>query len=123
VGSERTALLSGAGATCLTVLFAATYPARTSALVLVDGYARASGAPGYIPGLPPRLPPEDAERIRAGWGRGALLDILAPAEAGDAALRKSYSEYESLSASPGMAVAMIRMLYESGRACPSPACL
>jgi len=112
-GSERTALLSGAGASFLTILFAATYPDRTSALILVDGYARTSAAPGYVPGLPPRLPEEDAERIRAGWGHGALLDILAPGEAGDVLLRKSYSEYESLSASPGMAVAMIRMLYES----------
>jgi class 3 adenylate cyclase len=113
VGSERTALLSGAGASFLTILFAATYPDRTSALILVDGYARISAAPDYLPGLPARLPQEDAERIRAGWGSGALLDILAPGEAGDLALRKSYSEYESLSASPGMAVAMIRMLYES----------
>ena len=111
-GSERTALLSGAGTSYLTILFAATYPERTSALILVDGYPRISAAPGYIPGLPPGLPPEDADRIRAGWGHGALLAILAPEDADDAALRRSYSEYESLSCSPEMAVAMIRMLYE-----------
>jgi class 3 adenylate cyclase len=113
VGSERSALLSGAGSSYLTILFAATYPDRTSALILVDGYPRISAAPGYVPGLPPDLPPEDAEHIRAGWGHGVLLDFLAPEEAGDPALRRSYAEYESLSGSPGMAVAMIRMLYES----------
>ena len=52
VGSERTALLSGAGASLLTILFAATHPDRTSALILVDGYPRISAAPGYVPGLP-----------------------------------------------------------------------
>ena len=112
VGSERTALLSGAGTSYLTLLFAATYPERTSALILVDGYPRISAAPGYIPGLPSGLPDADAERIRAGWGHGALLGFLAPGDADDAVLRRSYSEYESLSCSPEMAVAMIRMLYE-----------
>jgi len=112
VGSERTALLSGAGTSYLTLLFAATYPERTSALILVDGYPRISAAPGYIPGLPAGLPDADAERIRAGWGHGALLGFLDPDEAADPVLRRSYSEYESLSCSPEMAVAMIRMLYE-----------
>jgi class 3 adenylate cyclase len=113
VGSERTVLLSGAGASYLTILFAATYPDRASALILVDGYARISSATGYLPGLLAHLPPEDAERLGGGWGRGALLDMLAPDEAADAAVRRTYSEYESLAASPSVAVAMIRMLYES----------
>jgi pimeloyl-ACP methyl ester carboxylesterase len=46
VGSERAALLSGAGVSYLAILFAATYPDRTSALILVDGYPRISAAPG-----------------------------------------------------------------------------
>ena len=112
VGSKRTALLSGAGTSYLTLLFAATHPERTSSLILVDGYPQISAAPGYVPGLPPGLPDEDAERIRAGWGHGALLRILAPEDADDVALLRSYSEYESLSCSPELAVAMIRMLYE-----------
>src|SRR5438874_13078469 len=112
VGSKRTALLSGAGASFLTILFAATYPDRTSALILVDGYPRISAAPGYVPGLPPGLPPGDAERIKAGWGHGALLRILAPEDADDPTLRTTYGEYETLSCSPTMAVAMIEMLYE-----------
>src|SRR5579859_5562633 len=39
VGSKRAAFVSGVGACYLTLLFAATYPGRTSALVVVDGYA------------------------------------------------------------------------------------
>jgi class 3 adenylate cyclase len=94
-------------------LFAATYPERTSALVLVDGYARISAAPDYVPGLRQRLSPAEAEQIRAGWGRGMLLQLMAPEESRDPALRRAFAEYESLSASPGMAVSMLRMLYES----------
>ncbi len=113
VGSTRVALVSGAGASFLTILFAATYPERTSALVLVDGYARISAAPDYVLGLRPGLSEQEIEQIRSGWGRGMLLQLLAPEETHDPALRRSFAEYESLSASPGMAVSMLRMLYES----------
>lgn len=112
VGSERTALLSGIGATYLTILFAATYPERTSALVLVDGYARLLGADDYLPWLPRRFPPEEGENIRAGWGQGVLLTRLAPTEAEDPALLRALAAYERQSASPGMAKAMLQLLYE-----------
>jgi class 3 adenylate cyclase len=111
-GSQRTALLSGIGATYLTVLFAATYPERTSALVLVDGYARLLGADDYLPHLWRTFPPEEAEQIRGGWGQGILLTRLAPEEADDPALRQAFAAYERQSSSPGMAKAMLQMLYE-----------
>jgi len=112
VGSRRTALLSGIGASYLTILFAATYPERTSALVLVDGYARLLGADDYLPWLPRAFPPEEWENIRAGWGRGILLTRLAPNEAMDPAIMQSFAAYERQSASPGTGAAMLKMLYE-----------
>jgi class 3 adenylate cyclase len=99
VGSERTALLSGVGASYLTILFAATYPERTSALVLVDAYARLLGADDYFPAFRRHFPTEEA------------LRILAPKDSEDAALLRAYAAYERLSASPGTAAAMLRMLY------------
>jgi len=112
VGSERAALLSGIGATYLTILFAATYPDRTSALVLVDGYARLLGADDYLPWLPREFPPQEGESIRAGWGRGVLLERLAPGEASDPALVRAFAAYERQSASPGTGQAMLQALYE-----------
>ncbi|HLX34085.1 MAG TPA: adenylate/guanylate cyclase domain-containing protein [Candidatus Limnocylindrales bacterium] len=112
VGSERTALLGGIGAGYLAILFAATYPERTSALVLVDGYARLLGADDYLPSLPRSFPTQEGEAIRAGWGTGVLLERLAPAEAQDPAVRQAFAAYERQSASPGTASAMLRMLYE-----------
>jgi class 3 adenylate cyclase len=111
VGSERTALLSGIGASYLTILFAATYPQRTSALVLIDGYARLLGADDYLPRLPREFPPVEGENIRAGWGRGVLLERLAPNEASDPAIVQAFAAYERQSASPGTALAMLKMLY------------
>lgn len=112
VGSERAALVSGVGASYLTLLFAATYPARTSALVLVDGYARLTGTDDYFPELPQVLTEREAEDVRSVWGRGGLLQRLAPAEYRDPAMVRSFAEYERQSASPAMAVAMLRVLYE-----------
>src|SRR6266571_1006035 len=113
VGSERTALLSGVGATYLTLLLAATYPQRTSALVLVDGYARLTRADDYLPELPEVMTSDEMEQLRSGWGRGILMHRLAPVESKDPRLVQRFAEYERQSASPGMAAAMLRMLYES----------
>jgi class 3 adenylate cyclase len=113
VGSRQTALVAGIGASYLTILFAATYPERTSALVLVDGYARLLGGEDYPPWLPRTFPPEEGENIRAGWGRGILLTRLAPNEAKDPEIVQAFAAYERQSASPGTGEAMLKMLYES----------
>jgi class 3 adenylate cyclase len=112
VGSTRTALLSGIGASYLTMLFAATYPERRSALVLVHGYARLLGADDYLPKLPRAIPGEEIESFRAAWGTGILLRLLAPREAQDPAVLQAFAAYERQAASPGTASAMLRMLYE-----------
>ncbi|HEX8100366.1 MAG TPA: adenylate/guanylate cyclase domain-containing protein [Actinomycetota bacterium] len=114
VGSERPVLLSGVGASLMTLLFAATYPYRTSALVLIDPFARGSRAPDYSPGLPLDELRAALPRIGAVWGtQGGLVNILAPTLLSDERLVEQYQRYERQSASPGAAVAMIGMLYES----------
>jgi len=113
VGSERTALLTGAGSTYLALLFAATYPDRTAGLAIVDGYARLTSADDYLPGRPAKVPDGHVEGVRAGWGKGILLQSLAPEQAKDPILLKGFAEFERQSTSPGMAAAMIRMLYEA----------
>lgn len=111
VGSRETAILSGVGASYLALLFAATHPQRTSALALVDGYARLRGSDDYS--IPDVFRDEDVEQIRAGWGQGILMRRLAPDELADPSLTARFAEYERQAASPGMAAAMLRMLYDS----------
>jgi class 3 adenylate cyclase len=114
VGSERTALLSGIGGSLMTLLFAATYPQRTSALVLIDAYARVTAAPDYPWGRPADQLSRDLETLRSVWGtQGGLLNFLAPNLLQDRALVERYLRYERQSASPGAARAMIGRLYAS----------
>jgi class 3 adenylate cyclase len=111
-GSRQTAILSGVGASYLALLFSATYPERTSALALVDGYARLSPAEDYVE-IPEVFTEAHVEEVRAGWGQGVLMRRLAPDEVADQTLMERFAEYERQSASPGMAAAMLRMLYTS----------
>jgi pimeloyl-ACP methyl ester carboxylesterase len=113
-GSERAALVSGVGAAYMALLFAATYPERTSALVLVDPCERFGWAPDYPWGMPADRLPGDLEQLRTSWGGGGgTMNFLAPGLLGDPVLRENFGRYERQPASPGSAVSMIRMLYES----------
>jgi class 3 adenylate cyclase len=112
-GSERPALISGVGAALMTLVFAATHPARTSALVLVDPFARLAWAPDYPFGQPVDRLPEDLERLRAGWGQTGTMGFLAPGLLANRGLAEQYLRYERQAASPGAGRAMIGMLYDS----------
>jgi class 3 adenylate cyclase len=114
VGSERTAVLSGIGAAYMTLVFAATYPERTTALVMVDPYARITWAPDYPLGSQAERLTGDLERLRSSWGiSGGTMTFLAPNLMTDRSLADAYTRYERQSASPGAARAMVGMLYDS----------
>jgi len=108
-GSERAALCGVSEGGVMCALFAATYPQRTRALVLYGTYARRLWAPDYPWG------PRASERepyiadVERQWGGPAQLDILAPSAADDPRLRDWFSRYLRVSASPGAAVALLRM--------------
>jgi class 3 adenylate cyclase len=111
-GMERAAIVGGVAGAFMAMLFAATYPNRTTALVLVNPYARMSQAPDYPMGHPAE---EVTRRLGAlsGWGEGMLLRFMAPSAAGDPSLRERWARYERQSASPAAAYAMVRMMYEA----------
>ena len=46
-------------------------------------------------------------------GRGLMLNLFAPSEAGDERLRRAWSRYERQAASPGTTIATVRLLYTS----------
>ena len=108
-GSERAALCGVSEGGVMCALFAATYPQRTTALVLYGTYARRLWAPDYPWG------PSESERepyiadVERQWGGPAQLDILAPSAVDDPRLRDWFSRYLRVSASPGAAVALLRM--------------
>jgi class 3 adenylate cyclase len=66
------------------VLFAASHPERTKALVLLNTCARVASAREAFSASPT----EALERVRRHWGTGDTLDLYAPSAAGDARLRR-----------------------------------
>jgi class 3 adenylate cyclase len=115
-GSERAVLWAGQEGSRIALLFAATYPERTSAIVLYDPTARGLWAPDY-----PWAPNEEEWRreLRAvgeRWGDRQYLSEriqrLAPSSAGDEAFTDWFVWYMRRSASPAQAVAFNRMSME-----------
>ena len=109
VGSERAALLGHSEGGNMCVLFSATYPDRTTALVLVGCYAKRIRSDDY-PWAPA---PEDREReiedTERRWGSLEFFRPLAPSKAGDEVFERWVGRYFRQSASPKAAAALLRM--------------
>lgn len=108
VGSERAALFGYSEGGPMSILFAATYPERTSALVLYGTYAKRCDPDEDYPWAPTRenrrQAAEDVERT---WGVDADLGTMAPNA--DAALRSWWARRARAAASPGAARDLILM--------------
>jgi pimeloyl-ACP methyl ester carboxylesterase/class 3 adenylate cyclase len=70
VGCRRAALLGHREGGSIAILFAATYPDRASALVLIETAARESAAPDYPAGRSAESGERFVARFRATWGTG-----------------------------------------------------
>jgi pimeloyl-ACP methyl ester carboxylesterase len=108
-GSERAALMgvSEGGPMCL--LFGATYPERTEALITVGGYARSLYAEDY-PWARTADELESAIReIHDHWGGPVGLRVRAPSVYGDARFRDWWAAYLRASASPAAVETLSRM--------------
>jgi len=103
-GVERAVLLGGSEGGPLSMLFAATYPERTAALILYGSYACFHEAV-----LSPDRLESFIAMIEAEWGSGVSLRAFAPAHYADPGFRAWWSRFERLSASPRAAVALARM--------------
>jgi class 3 adenylate cyclase len=82
LGWEQVALVGDIGAP--QILFAASHPERTKALVLVNAGARVALPRGFLQGTTS----ERLEQWRDQWGTGASLERVAPSMAGDVRLRR-----------------------------------
>jgi pimeloyl-ACP methyl ester carboxylesterase len=113
-GSERAALfgISEGGPLCL--MFAATYPLRTSALILYGTFARILRAPDYPTGLPVEALEKFLERVEEAWGTGSIsTDLFAPSLAHDERFRRSWARFERYAVSPAGIKALLRMFHET----------
>lgn len=103
-GCGRAVFLGAGEGAALSILFAATWPARTRALVLFGAYAHFATSVMTRPALD-----KFVREIEKGWGSGVTLPWFAPERAGDGRVRAWWARLERQSASPTAAVALMRM--------------
>src|SRR2546425_1081607 len=112
-GSPRATLFGTSEAGALNLLFSATHPDRTAALILLNSYARIAWAQDYPWGIPADAAGELLKSIEAGWGQGVAFEALVASEANDPAMRAWWARYQRLAASPGAAVTLLRRAYDT----------
>ena len=109
VGSEKAALVGVSEGGPMCSLFAATYPEKTLALVMIGTYAKRICDDEY-----PWAPTTEQrqhffEEMREQWGGPVGVEERAPSVANDPKFRDWWATYLRMGASPGAAVALTQM--------------
>jgi class 3 adenylate cyclase len=110
LGCERVVVFGGIAPPALQ--FAATHPERTSALLLINPYARFRRSDDYPQGLSDDEIAALEVTFRDQWGTGAALSAFAPSVAGDARFARWLARCERLSQPPQDAYARVRAAVE-----------
>ena len=109
VGSEKAALVGVSEGGPMCSLFAATYPEKTLALVMIGTYAKRIWAEDYPWAPTTEHRQEFFEEMRQHWGGPVGVEERAPSVAQDKKFREWWATYLRMGASPGAAVALTQM--------------
>jgi class 3 adenylate cyclase len=110
IGSDRASLLGYSDGGPMTVLFAATYPARTTAVVLFVTTPRFSGDVNFAPGYQiERRTIQELDRHATEWGKGGTLRVFGASVADEPWAREMMGRWERLSVSPSGIRALLEM--------------
>ncbi len=112
VGSKEAALLGLSEGGPMSILFSATYPQRTTALVLYGADAKGSWAPDYPWGPTREQFEEFISSLDKIWGTGYLLPRYAPSRANDPAFKEWWTKLERAALSPAGIAALARCWME-----------
>ena len=109
VGSERAAFFGVSEGGGLAALFAATYPQRTTALVVCGSFAKRIWSPEHPWAPTPEEREREYEVVEREWG--GMMDVAhyVPTMANDEAFKRRLATYMRRAASPGAAVTLLRM--------------
>jgi pimeloyl-ACP methyl ester carboxylesterase len=113
-GSESAVLLGVSEGGPMSMLFAATHPERTRALILAGAEVKEETTEDWPWG---ESTPEEfeaavnLERVVDRWGKGLALAYFMPSRAGDEELQKWFGRLQTHSASPHDAVAIMQMAF------------
>ena len=112
VGSERAALFGHSEGGSMCMLFAATYPQRTIALMTLGAFAKRCDPDDDYPWAPTAKNREqEALSTEQNWGHLTQegMEYYAPSRVGDTQFMRSLERYFRGAASPGAAAALVRM--------------
>jgi class 3 adenylate cyclase len=103
LGSREAVLLAIDGAVATAALFAATHPSRTSALVVIEGYADAGDSP-------PLVREEVLTAFDAMWRTGEFQHLFNPDMPWNEEIRAAWARHNRLAASPGTVALMMPLV-------------
>jgi pimeloyl-ACP methyl ester carboxylesterase len=108
-GSKRAALFGHSEGGCMCIVFAATYPERTRALITYGAFAKRLRSDDYpwAPTFEERM--AAVEETERNWGRLIDVSYYAPSAIGVPGFAELLGAYQRRSASPGAASALMRM--------------
>lgn len=109
VGSERAILVGVSEGGPMCSLFAATYPEKTTALVMIGTYAKRIKDEDYPWGVSAEDREAFFELMRRDWGKPIGIEERAPSLQNDEEFRNWWATYLRMGASPGAAVALTKM--------------
>lgn len=108
-GMSQAALLGDTEGGPMAMIFAASYPDRVPALVLVNTFARWRRADDYPIGMPDATSEKLIDRYEQNWGvTSEILGLTAPSVAHDSAFASWFIRYQRLGMPRGAATAMYR---------------
>ena len=109
VGSERAAMHGSSEGGPMGALFAATYPERTTHLVLYGTFPRVTAAPGW-PGIPSEDWSRSVDEMVAAFPDVFDVETYAPSLANDPGLRELWAREARMATSPGSLRALMTMI-------------
>ena len=97
----------------MSILFAATYPERVTALILASASARWFPAPGYPCGLGAQEMYDALRDIAAHrWGQGASIEWYLPSRAHSARARQLLGRFERMAVNPSAFLRLTQMIHD-----------
>jgi class 3 adenylate cyclase len=112
IGSEPAVLIGTSNGAPMGIRYAAGYPERVRALVLINTYAHYVRGDDYPWGFSPEVLDRFSTSSNELWGTGAWLDTVAPSKTRDEAFRAWWARCERLGVGPDQVAAMTRLAWE-----------
>jgi DNA-binding SARP family transcriptional activator/pimeloyl-ACP methyl ester carboxylesterase len=110
-GSSRAVLFGYSEGAPMSILFAATYPERVSALILASASARWFPAPGYPCGQGTQEMYDALRDIAAHrWGQGESIEWYLPSRAHSARARQLLGRFERMAVNPSAFLRLTQMI-------------